>query len=192
MYMNKPFRKLVGVFSNAQDAESALREVNTTGFPMKQVSLIARHTSNVHEVTNVRTVDKNPAQEATTSGAVLGGAVGGTIGLLVGLGTIAAIPGVGPLVLLGEAAVALATTLTSGIMGATAGGLLGALVGQGIPEDHATGYHDRVERGDYLAMVEGTEAELSHVASIFDRWHAKEVRTYPIPPTPVSAHQSMP
>jgi uncharacterized membrane protein len=189
--MNQSFKKLVGVFANAQDAESALREVNSTGFPMKQVSLIARHTDTIHDVTQTRTVDKNPAQEATTSGAVVGGAIGGTIGLLVGLGTVAAIPGVGPLVLLGEAAVALVTTLTSSVMGATAGGLLGALVGQGIPEDHATSYHNRVERGEYLAMVEGTEADLSRIAAIFDRWHAKEVRTYPIPSTPVPAHQSM-
>ncbi|MBD2189962.1 signal transduction histidine kinase (STHK), LytS, partial [Pseudanabaena mucicola] len=115
--------------------------------------------------------------EGAATGAASGGAVGGLTGLLVGLGLVA-IPGVGPVMLAGAAATALATTLTGGAIGAAAGSLVGGLVGLGIPKDRAKIYSDRVEQGDYLVMVDGTDQEIRQAETIFQRYGIHEWGIY--------------
>ncbi|MBE9007398.1 histidine kinase [Fortiea sp. LEGE XX443] len=156
-------RRAVGAFSHRRDAEAALNELRDAGFPMNRVSLIAKDT-NGHGVAGVG----NQSDEGAKTGAATGGALGGLGGLLVGLGALA-IPGVGPVIAGGAVATALATTLAGGAIGAAAGGLVGALVGVGVPEDLARLYSDRFQRGDYLVMVDGTEAEIQHAQTILKR-----------------------
>ncbi|UBF23877.1 hypothetical protein K9N68_19200 [Kovacikia minuta CCNUW1] len=121
------------------------------------------------------------------AGAATGGALGGLGGLLVGLGTLA-IPGFGPVMLGGAAATALATALTGGAIGATAGGLTGALVGTGIPEDRAKVYNDRVARGDYLVMINGTEAETRQAEAILHRHNIHEWSLFDVADGDVTRH----
>jgi hypothetical protein len=83
--------------------------------------------------------------------------------------------------LAGAAATALATTLTGGAIGAAAGSLLGGLVGLGIPEDRAKVYSDRVDRGDYLVMAEGTDEEIDRAEAIFRRHGIHEWGIYDFP-----------
>ncbi len=164
------YQRAFGVFSNAADAEAAIQELKMLGLPMSQVSAIAQPPAQAEE--------GNKAQEGSTIGAIAGGTVGGVIGLVVGFGMMAAIPGFGPIMLIGAATTALATTLTSGMIGATAGGLLGALVGYGIPEEQAVVYSDRIHRGEYLMMIEGSEAEVRQAEAILNRWNVQELRIY--------------
>jgi uncharacterized membrane protein len=170
MPLTQPMRA-VGVFNRPNNLEAALEELRASDFPMAQISVIGRDAER-------RIPVDNKAQDITTTGAIAGGAVGGVVGLLIGLGTLAAIPGVGPVAFLGAAATALATTLTTGVLGATAGGLLGALISYGIPEDQATVYRDRIHQGDYFVMVEGSEADVRQAEAILARWHVQELRIY--------------
>jgi hypothetical protein len=110
------------------------------------------------------------ADEGAKTGAASGAALGGLGGLLVGLGALA-IPGIGPVILGGAAATALATTLTGGAIGAAAGSVVGGLVGLGIPENRAKEYSDRLNRGDYLVIVDGTQNEIDRAATILKRQH---------------------
>lgn len=171
MALTRPQRAF-GVFSNRYDAEGALQELYAEGFPMSQVSVISRETDKPIPVSR-------KAQDSTNMGAIAGGTVGGTLGLLVGLGTAAAIiPGVGPVVLLGAAATALATTLTTGVIGATAGGLIGALMNYGVPERQANYYRDRIEAGEFFLIIEATEADIRQAEAILSRWNVQSLRTY--------------
>lgn len=158
-------RRAIGVFSHRGDAEVALGELQAAGFSMNQVSLIAKDDrtgiAGHHE-------HGNKADEGLKSGAITGGALGGLAGLLVGLGALA-IPGVGPVILAGEVATALATALTGGVIGAAAGGIVGGLTGLGIPDEQAKVYSDRFSRGHYLVMVEGTDAQLDRAETILKR-----------------------
>lgn len=169
-------KRAVGVFSNRQDTERALRELRDSNFPMDRVSVITRDADrrdniagadvrgNVREEARER-ADDTKADEGAATGAIAGGTLGGLTGLLVGLGTLA-IPGIGPIMLAGATATALATTIAGGAIGAVAGGLLGGLIGLGIPEDRARAYHDRVSRGDYLIIVDGTDEEIHRAEAI--------------------------
>jgi hypothetical protein len=86
-------------------------------------------------------------------------------------------------ILAGTGATALATALTGGAIGAAAGGLGGALIGVGIPEQRARHYNDRVARGGYLIMVDGTEEEIRRAEAILTRWGIEDWGIYDAPGT---------
>ncbi|MBW4469142.1 MAG: hypothetical protein KME45_01935 [Stenomitos rutilans HA7619-LM2] len=181
-------KRAVGSFSSYRDAETAVRELRDSGFPMDRVSVVGRDTDRAAEIAgndaNARLSDKSKqvahdtqADEGAKKGAVAGGTLGGLTGLLVGLGALA-IPGIGPVMLGGALATALATTISGGAIGAAAGGLVGGLVGLGIPEDRARVYNDRVSRGDYLVIVDGSEDEVRRAEGILSHRGIQEWGVY--------------
>ena len=192
-------QRAVGTFSSYEKTETALQELRNSGFSMDAVSVIGRDLDRQSEVAGASTRadlddrDYNEAGETAKRGAVAGTAVGGLTGLLVGLGALA-IPGIGPIMLAGAAATAIATTISGGAIGAAAGGLGGALIGMNIPEDRAQAYGRQVEAGDYLVMVEGSAAEINTAQSIFTKYGIRDWFAYdipdrsPDPATPVETH----
>lgn len=180
-------RRSVGVFSNRRDAEQALHELKHSGFPMDRVSVIAQNGDRNDDIagTPVREKVGNKADEGATTGAISGGVLGGLGGLLVGLGTLA-IPGIGPIMLAGATATALATTLAGAGIGAVAGGLLGALIGLGIPEERARVYEERVRRGHYLVIIDGTDAEIAQAEAILHRRGIEDYGVYDSPHRPTT------
>ena len=178
--------RAVGAFANHREAEAALTELRDSGFSMDRVSVIAKDADHNNPLAGAETRDHigNKADEGAKAGAVTGTALGGLGGLLVGLGTLA-IPGIGPVILGGAAATALATTVTGAGIGAAAGGIVGSLVGLGIPEEQARVYNNRISRGDYLVIVDGTEEDIRRAATVLSRrgiqdwgiYHAPDVDT---------------
>ena len=175
------YKRAAGLFYSRDEAEGAVRALQQAGYDMDQVSVIAKDADKIggHQTTeNVG----NKADEGAATGALTGGALGGITGLLVGLGTLA-IPGVGPILLAGEVATALATTAAGAGIGAAAGGLIGALVGLGIPEEKAKIYSDRVGGGSFLVMVTGTGYEIDRAATIMRQHGVEEFDIYDMPGT---------
>ncbi len=181
-------KRAVGVFPKRRDVELALGELRDSGFPMDRVSVITRDANRHGDIAgadvrdDVRDQAGTLAEEGATTGALAGGAFGGLTGLLVGLGTLA-IPGIGPIMLAGATATALATTLAGTAIGAAAGSLAGALIGMGIPEEQAKVYNERITRGDYLVMVEGTEEEIRRAQAILSNRGIEEWGVYDRPDT---------
>ena len=175
MMTGQQSKRAIGTFSNHADAEKALHELRDSSFPMNQVSIVGQDMNRNSSMSGAQGSDRlsdlddgNKADEGAKKGAATGGAVGGLTGLLVGLGMVA-IPGVGPVMLAGAGATALATALTGGAIGAATGGIVGGLVGLGIPEKEARTYSDRVDQGHYLVMVEGTDADVQRAESILSQ-----------------------
>jgi hypothetical protein len=177
-------KRSVGVFSTRREAELALGELRDSGFSMDKVSVIAKDGERENDIASVEVDDRdrvgNMADEGAATGAVTGGVLGGVTGLLVGLGALA-IPGIGPIMLAGVEATALATALAGGAIGAAAGGLVGGLVGLGIPEEQAQVYSDRVTQGDYLVIVDGTDAEITRAHQILQGHNIEEYGVYDVP-----------
>ena len=163
-------KRAVGVFSTRRETEQALGELRTGGFDMDRVSVIAKDADSKGEIAGIDVKESadNKADEGATKGALTGGTLGGLTGLLVGLGLVA-IPGIGPIMLAGASATAIATTLAGTALGATAGSLIGALAGLGIPEEEAKSYSEQVSRGDYLVLLDGSEAEVAKAETILSR-----------------------
>ncbi|MEG4504974.1 histidine kinase [Microcoleus sp. F6_B4] len=181
-------KRAVGVFSTRRETEHALGELRTAGFDMNRVSVIAKDADSKGDIAGIDVHDStdNKADEGATKGALTGGTLGGLTGLLVGLGLVA-IPGIGPIMLAGASATAIATTLAGTALGAAAGSLIGALVGMGIPEEQAKVYNDRVARGDYLVLVDGSEAEVARAETILSRGGIQDWNTYDYTPSVDSA-----
>jgi hypothetical protein len=184
-------KRAVGTFASHQAAEAALMELRDSGFSMDRVSVIGRDIDRHSSVAGADASDRlsdagkraahdTEADEGAKKGAVAGGTLGGLTGLLVGLGALA-IPGIGPVMLGGAAATALATALSGGAIGAAAGGLLGGLVGLGIPEDRAKAYSDRVSQGEYLIMVDGSDEEIRRAEMILNRRGIQDWGIYDAP-----------
>ncbi|PZV18911.1 MAG: signal transduction histidine kinase (STHK), LytS [Pseudanabaena sp.] len=180
--MNGQYKRATGIFSNHNEAKVALHELRDSGFNMDQISIIGNHIDRNSDMAGVRQSQHisdldNRVGEGSATGAVSGGAVGGLTGLLVGLGLVA-IPGIGPIMLAGATATTLATMLAGGAIGTAAGGLIGALVGLGIPKERAQIYSDRIDQGDYLVMVDGSEQEIQQAEAIFKRYGVHEWDIY--------------
>ncbi|WP_008314663.1 hypothetical protein [Leptolyngbya sp. PCC 6406] len=175
----------VGIFHDYQVTEQALRELFDTGYGMDRVSVMGQDTEHLNasgqagtaQVQDLHT-DENHADDGAKTGVAAGATVGGLTGLLVGLGTLA-IPGVGPIMLAGAAATAIATTVTGGAIGAATGGLVGSLIGMGIPEDRAKVYNEKLSQGKYLIIVDGTDSDIARAEPILKRRGIHEWNVYP-------------
>jgi hypothetical protein len=181
-----PNKRAIGVFSNYQAAEQALRQLQDLGYLMDQVSVIGQDSDRLNQSAKLDNEhdhyaqDDNRIDDSAKAGAVSGGAVGGLTGLLVGLGTLA-IPGVGPILLAGALATTLATTAAGGAIGAAAGGLIGGLIGLGIPEERAEAYNQQVSKGNYLMIVDGTSDEIAQAETILRSQGIHDWEIYPYP-----------
>lgn len=176
---NIQYKRAAGLYHSRKQAEAAVQNLRDIGYDMDRVSVIARDTDQVAGKETTENIG-NKAEEGAATGALTGGALGGITGLLVGLGALA-IPGIGPILLAGAEATAIATTLAGTGIGAAAGSLVGALIGLGIPEEKAKVYSDYVKNGSFLVMVTGTLAEVNRAATIMHQHDVKELDIYDIP-----------
>lgn len=177
------YQRAVGVFKTRAEAERVIRDLDEAGLNMERVSVVAKDADQVSGIeTGVKETKEvgNHADDGAATGALTGGAVGGIGGLLVGLGALA-IPGIGPILLAGAEATAIATTLAGGAIGAAAGGLAGALIGLGIPEERARVYNDRVASGEYLVMVNSVATDIASAEAIMKRHNVEEFEIYGSP-----------
>ncbi|MBP2001624.1 putative membrane protein [Paenibacillus shirakamiensis] len=164
-------KKIVGVFSNEQEASVAIEALKGHGFNTEDISVVAKNKQDVQEITN-ETGTKSP--EGIVAGLATGGVVGGTAGLLAGIGALF-IPGIGPIVAAGP----IVATLTGMVAGAGAGGLVGGLVGLGIPEDEAKEYDTFVDDGRILVLVSAsTEEEEQRIYDVFRGHKTMNARHY--------------
>lgn len=147
------------VYDSYAQAREAVRALETSGVPSKDISLVA----NKYVSADYDDVDE---VSGGATGAGIGGALGGAAGLLAGLGLLA-IPGLGPVVAAGW----LAATAVGAAAGAVTGGVVGALVDAGVSKEHADVYAESVRRGGTLvsARVEdGNAARLEGVLDTYD------------------------
>lgn len=134
-----------GIFKSRAALETAIDELQRSGFESGDVSVLMANASDTHEFAH----EKNTkAPEGAAAGAGTGAVLGGTLGWLAGIGALA-IPGVGPLVAAGPIMAALAGAGVGGAVGSVSG----AIIGFGIPEYEAKRYEGSVKEGGMLISV---------------------------------------
>ena len=146
---------IVGAFETRGMAERAVNELMAAGFRPDQVSVLGR---------DGQPTDLTPENETAgniATGAGIGAAVGGIGALLAGTAALA-IPGIGPVLALGTWAGALSAAMGGGLVG----GLIGFLTSQGISEEDASRYAERVRAGAYLVAVTPDTGEQAKAESI--------------------------
>ena len=167
----------VGIFSDRNVAEQALKELKDTGFPISKISVFTKDSGGGKELS-----DENlnkltfTHSEGLKFGAKAGAATGGLLTLAGGIVALL-VPGTG-LVLAAESVL---TVLIGSAAVAGVGGLLGALEGWYIPQKQAALYNARVSKGDYLIALEGTENDIDRAEKILRRWGIQEWRVFAPP-----------
>ncbi len=172
---NKAQKRAVGTFPTRQDAEVALIELRDSGFNMEQISAIAQNPPDETQLADVEVKSSSErAKDGAETGAIMGATTGGMLGLIGSL-SVLAIPGVG---LATEVAILLGNALLGSGFGAAGGSLVGALIGWGIPEEQAKYYEELLSQGDYVVLVEGTEAEIKGAEAILLNRKIRNWNTY--------------
>jgi len=155
---------VLGAFSNRDDADKAIRELEAAGVPKNDFSLIAQDTK----------MASAPVRTAEDIAAT-GGAVGGLAGLALGAITTAGMLVAGPAALLAGLGWIALTTVAGGAAGAAAGGIVGALVGLGVPESTAKQQESIINSGGILLGVEDNEVSESEIRDCFEDHDAEHI-----------------
>lgn len=157
---------IVGMFENSTDVDRAVNDLTRQGFSRNQIGVVARR-----EVLKETGLDLTRTTEV---GAIAGATAGGVGGLLLGLGVIA-IPGIGPIVAVGEFLTWVGAMMLGAAVGAVGGGLVGALAGFGLPRHRAEYYVEGLKKGNILLTIQSAPETAQEAANIMRRDNAVEV-----------------
>ena len=150
----------VAIFNTHSEAETAVKELQKSGFDMKKLSIVGKDYHTEEQV-----VGYYHTGDRMKYWGKLGAFWGWIFGLFFGTGLFL-IPGIGPLVVAGP----LVATIVGGLEGAVAfGGLsaLGAgLYSIGIPKDSIINYETSIKSDKFLLVVHGSADELAKAKDI--------------------------
>jgi hypothetical protein len=159
------------LFDNYAEASQAVRDLEASGIPHKDISIVASNADSWYSGNGAATGKKDrdhdgrdDRAEGAATGAGIGATVGAGAGLLAGLGLLA-IPGIGPVVAAGW----LASTALGAVAGGTTGSIIGALSQAGVSDDEAQVYAEALRRGGTLVTARVPDGERARVESVLDR-----------------------
>lgn len=141
---------VTATFKSRLDAEKTLRELETIGVTVEQVSLVVTDETRGASF-NIEKGSK--MDEGVAAGATAGGIIGALLGALSSA-TAMVIPGLNIVV-----AGALVSALAGIGAGTITGGLIGGLIGAGIPEHEAKLYEKEISNGSALLAVKPKDSE---------------------------------
>lgn len=157
-------KKVIGVFGDRGQAESAISQLRNEGFS-KEISILGKDQKTGANDNNTMMGSTDPV----TDGSTTGGVIGGLAGLAAGAGMLV-IPGIGPLLAAGPIAGALT--------GAVTGGVAGGLVDWGIPAEESKRYEEHVKQGSVLVSVECSDDKVQKTMDSLKQAGAKEVKSH--------------
>ena len=160
----KDEQNCVAVFDQHQQAEAAIRQLQSSGFDMKKLSIVGRdyHTEE-HAVGFYNAGDR----------VKYWGRQGGFWGMVFGILFAPAfffIPGIGPILTGGIISSLVMGTLEGAAVGAAIGGgtsaLAAALTSAGLPKDSVIRYERDLKADKFLLIASGTAAEVGRARAI--------------------------
>jgi uncharacterized membrane protein len=158
---------VVAIYKSHTEAETAVKELQQSGFDMKKLSIVGRdYHSDEHVVGYYNMGDR--MKYWGTLGAGVGAFWGGLWGLLVG-SAFFWVPGLGPTLVAGP--------LVSWIVGALEGGVLiggldalgAGLYSLGIPKNSILKYETALKADKFVLIVHGSTAETARAQDIISR-----------------------
>lgn len=162
---NLQSRIVIGVFAQPDQAQTVVRELESAGYPTKDISLVMQQPGSAPEVDTGATKADQGMLTGVSAGAVLGG--------IAGLAALA-IPGVGPLLAAGPLA-----ALLGALSGAALGGLVGSFTGLGIPTQQAEEYEQAVREGGVVVAVKAADRDAeAQVQSLMQGHAPRTVHSY--------------
>jgi hypothetical protein len=147
---------VLGVFGSLDQATDAVTRLAEAGFPTERVSVVGQNLQSELKMHGFVTTG-----EVAKQGAKWGAVFGGLFGLLFGAAFLA-IPGFGPLIILGP----LAAAVVGAAEGAVGTGLVGAILGAFLSRQHIPKIEQHLRAGRYLVLVHGSAEEVARAQEI--------------------------
>lgn len=174
----------IGFFPEEKQAEQAIRALESSGFPMDHISILAKQLADDVVAGGAKTGSEIKGQEINDSkrlpqNALAGGFWGGLVGGLTG---VAMIPGAGAVIAAGSVGAALAALAAGQGAGALAtSNLKDQLRSLGVPQDQAGAFSDRLLGADFMVIVDGSQEEVSQAESVLANHNIQAWDVYSIP-----------
>jgi len=162
-------RSVVAAYRNHYDAEAAVHSLVSGGVSMTKISIVGRNFETHEDIQGFY----RPA-DAALQGAGVGAWFGGFFGLMWGAMGLFVIPVVGPLLVLGP----LAGLIAGAIGGAGIGAVINGLVAVGVPRDQAFKYQERLQAGEFLVVVHGTNDETTQAHQILQNTQQTHLQSH--------------
>lgn len=153
---------VVAVFSGHDQAEAAIKELQKSGFDMKQLSIVGKGYHVEEQVVGYYNLGDRVANWGKT------GAFWGWIWGLVFGSAFFFIPGVGPVMIGGPIVLWLVGALETAVVFGGVSALGSALIGVGIPKDSVLRYETALKVDKFLVIAHGTQADVERARSILD------------------------
>lgn len=172
--MSKNNNSAVGVFTNHLDAESAVKELQKSGYDMKKLSVIGK---DYHSEENV--IGYYNTGERMASWGKFGLFWGLIWGLLFG-SAFFILPGVGPVMVGGPLVSWMIGALETAAITGGLTALGGALGGIGIPRDSIIRYETALKANKFILIVHGSIQEVVKAKTILSQHKAEETTMHEI------------
>jgi len=155
---------LVAIYPSHSEAETAVKELQKSGFDLKKLSLIGRdHHTEEHLVGFYNTGDRVGYWGKT------GAFWGAMWGMLMG-SAFFFLPGVGPILIAGPLAGWVIGALEGAVLGGGITAFSAALISLGIPRDRILQYETALTAGKCMLVIHGTATEAAHAKEIIGRF----------------------
>jgi hypothetical protein len=165
-------RLAVGLFSNHQDAESAVKELQKSGFDMKKLSVVGK---DYHTEENV--VGYYNTGDRMATWGKLGLFWGWIWGILFG-SAFFIIPGIGAVMVGGPLVSWIIGALETAVVIGGFTALGGALASIGIPKDSVLRYETALKADKFMLIVHGTVQEVEKAKNILMQNKADEAAVH--------------
>lgn len=167
---------LAAVFEDTASLRAALDAMHAVGVPAEALSVLGKDHASID---GAAPAPESPVElaeelEPLPRETLIGGLLGAYAGLWGSL-LLLAVPGVGQAIAAGGAAALLAQTATTAAAGLGLGGILGAVLHGDHTDHHRKLYQAAIERGGWVLVVHGTEAEYELAAKVMKGQHASHV-----------------
>jgi hypothetical protein len=151
---------VVAVYKTHDSAETAVKQLQKSGFDMKRLSIVGK---DYHTEENV--VGYYNTGDRVKYWGKLGAFWGGFWSLLFGSAFLM-IPGLGPIVVAGPLVAAIVVGLEGAVVTGGLSALGAALYGMGIPKDSILRYEAALKANRFLVIAHGSDADVAKAKGI--------------------------
>jgi uncharacterized membrane protein len=163
---------VVAIYETHDQAESAVKELQKSGFDMKKLSIVGK---DYH--TDEQVVGYYNAGDRMKYWGAQGAFWGGVWGMLFGTAFFA-IPGVGPVLMAGPLVAWIIAALEGAVVVGGLSALGAGLYSIGIPKDSVVKYEAALKTDKFLLLAHGTASEVSKARDIMQTTHAVDVAVH--------------
>ncbi len=163
---------VVAVYDAHTQAEQAVKELQSAGFDMQKLSIVAKNPHVEEDVVGFYTTCDRMKHWGAT-GAFWGGIWGALLGA-----AFFVIPGLGPVLVAGPLVAWIVGALEGAVVVGGASAIGAGLFSIGVPKDSVLKYELALKTDKFLLLVNGTEHEVGRAREILQGTHAAELNLH--------------